>query len=49
MKSVRLAVASAGAIAVACLSYPIIAADGPDEGAAVDALCALTERGFEDA
>jgi len=27
----------------------VIAANGPDEGAAVDALCALTERGFEDA
>jgi phosphocarrier protein HPr len=27
----------------------VIAADGPDEDAAVDALCALTARGFEDA
>ena len=27
----------------------IIAAEGPDEGEAVEALCALTARGFEDA
>lgn len=26
-----------------------ISADGPDEQAAIDALCALTARGFEDA
>lgn len=32
MKIVRLAVVSTGAIAAACLAYPIIAADGPDSG-----------------
>jgi phosphocarrier protein HPr len=36
-------------LAAARGSAVVIAADGPDEREAVEALCALTARGFEDA